>query len=242
MTGVLTLHRTSVGKKVIMALSGILLVGFVLFHMYGNLKMYQGPLVFNEYAAGLREIGHPIFGHEHLLWVARLGLLAAVVAHIWAATTLTIQSRKGVAASAVSGMQRYGVKKRQTGYAAYTMRYGGLLIFLFILFHIAHLTFGAVGFAPGTYQPERNGEFFVYNNVIYGFQNPLIVGLYVLTMLFLGLHLFHGVWSMFQTLGLNSAKYTGLLRGLAIGVAVVVAIGNLTFPLAVLAGIVGPAA
>jgi succinate dehydrogenase / fumarate reductase, cytochrome b subunit len=240
-SGVLTIYRTSVGKKVIMALTGIVLVGFVVFHMYGNLKMYQGPVVFNEYAAGLRELGSPVFGHEHLLWVARIGLLASVALHIWAATTLTIQSRKTVAAHAVSGTKRYGEKKRQTGYAAYTMRYGGLLILLFIIYHILHLTFGAVGFGAGQYQHPENGEYQVYNNVVYGFQNPLIVGFYLVTMVFLGLHLFHGVWSMFQTLGLNSAKYTGLLRALAILVAVVVALGNLTFPIAVFTGIVGPA-
>lgn len=241
MTGVLTLYRTSVGKKVIMALTGFILVGFVVFHMYGNLKMYQGPAVFNEYAAGLRELGHPVFGHEHLLWVARVVLLGSVVAHIWAATTLTLQSRKSAAAYAVSGTQRYGEKKRQTGYAAYTMRFGGLLIFLFIVYHILHLTFGAVGYAPGAYQHPHNGEYQVYNNVVLGFQNPMIVAFYVVTMVFLGLHLFHGVWSMFQTLGLNNSKYTGLLRGLAVLVALAVVVGNISFPVAVLAGVVGPA-
>ncbi|GAB4441135.1 MAG: succinate dehydrogenase cytochrome b subunit [Chloroflexi bacterium OHK40] len=241
MTGVLTLYRTSVGKKVIMALSGFVLVGFVLFHMYGNLKMYQGPEAFNTYAAGLREIGYPIFGHAHLLWVARLGLIAAVVLHIWAATSLTIQSRKSTTANAVSGIRRYGEQKRQTSYAAYTMRYGGLLILLFIIYHLLHLTFGVVGYDAGQYQHPENGEYFVYNNVVYGFQNPLIVGFYLITMIFLGLHLFHGVWSMFQTLGLNNANYTGLLRGLAILIATVVVLGNLSFPIAVFVGLVGPA-
>jgi succinate dehydrogenase / fumarate reductase cytochrome b subunit len=239
MTGVLTLYRTSVGKKVIMAITGIVLVGFVVFHMYGNTKMYLGPQVFNEYAAGLRTIGEPVFAYEHLLWIARVLLLASVVLHIWSATTLTIQSRKGVAAYGVSGTQRYGEKKRQTGYAAYTMRYGGLLIFLFILFHIAHLTFGAF-YGPGAYRHPENGEYFVYNNVIYGFQNPLISGLYIVTMVFLGLHLYHGAWSMFQTLGLNNAKYTGLIRALAITIAVVVAVVNISFPIAVMAGLISP--
>jgi succinate dehydrogenase / fumarate reductase, cytochrome b subunit len=241
MTGVLTLYRTSVGKKVIMALTGFILVGFVAFHMYGNTKMYQGPEVFNEYAAGLREIGHPVFGHEHLLWIARLVLLGSVVLHIWSATTLTLQSRKTVAANAVGGTKRYGAKKRQTGYAAYTMRFGGLLILLFIIYHLLHLTFGAVGFGAGEYRHPENGEYFVYNNVVLGFQNPLVSGFYILTMVFLGLHLFHGVWSMFQTLGLNNAKYTGLLRGLAVLIAVLVTVGNISFPIAVMAGIVGPA-
>jgi succinate dehydrogenase / fumarate reductase, cytochrome b subunit len=240
MTGVMTLTRTSIGKKAIMAVTGFILVGFVVFHMYGNTKMYQGPEVFNEYAAGLREIGHPIFGHEHLLWVARVALLASVVGHIWAATSLTMQSQKSVSAQAVSGMQRYGKKQRRTGYAAYTMRFGGLLILLFIIYHILHLTFGAVGYADGQYRHPEGSEYFVYNNVVIGFQNPLIVGFYVITMVFLGLHLYHGVWSMFQTLGVNNRKYDGLFRGLAIIVALIVVVGNISFPIAVFAGLVGP--
>jgi len=238
MTGVLTLYRTSVGKKVIMALTGFLLVGFVVFHMYGNLKMYQGEAVFNEYAAGLRELGHPIFGHEHLLWVARLVLLGSVGLHIWAATSLTIQSRKSANANAVSGVQRYGQKKRQTGYAAYTMRFGGLLILLFIVYHILHLTFGFVGYAPGRFIAEQNGVYNAYNNVVYGFQNPFVSAFYIVTMVFLGLHLYHGVWSMFQTLGANNFKYDKLLRGLAIFIAVIVTLGNISFPVAIMAGVV----
>jgi succinate dehydrogenase / fumarate reductase cytochrome b subunit len=241
MTGVLTLYRTSVGKKVIMALTGFVLVGFVLFHMYGNTKLYMGPAVYNDYAAGLRELGHPVFGHEHLLWVARVVLLGSVVLHIWSATALTLQSQKSTAANAVGGARRYGEKKRTTGYAAYTMRFGGLLIFLFIIFHLLHLPFGAVGYAEGQYQHPHNGEYQVYNNVVYGFQNPIVSGFYMLTMIFLGLHLFHGVWSMFQTLGLNGAMYTGLLRGLALLIALAVVVGNISFPIAVLAGFVLPA-
>jgi succinate dehydrogenase / fumarate reductase, cytochrome b subunit len=239
MTGVLTLYRTSVGKKVIMALTGFILVGFVVFHMYGNTKMYLGPVAFNEYAEGLRKLGYPVFGYEHLLWVARAVLLGAGVLHIWSATALTMQSRKTTAASAVSGMKRYGEQKRLTGYAAYTMRFGGLLIFAFIIYHLLHLTFGVVGYEAGAFIHPHDGKYEAYNNVVLGFQNPLIVGFYVLATIFLVLHLFHGVWSMFQTLGLNNSKYTGLLRGLAVLIAVTVVIGNISFPIAVMAGIVG---
>ena len=94
MTGVLTLYRTSVGKKVIMALTGFILVGFVAFHMYGNTKLYQGPEVFNAYAAGLRELGHPVLGYEHLLWIARVVLLSSVVLHFWSALALTGKGQK----------------------------------------------------------------------------------------------------------------------------------------------------
>ncbi|NTU83140.1 MAG: succinate dehydrogenase cytochrome b subunit [Chloroflexales bacterium] len=242
MTGVLTLYRTSVGKKVIMAVTGFILVGFVVFHMYGNTKVYMGPEVFNAYAAGLRTLGEPVFAYEHLLWLARLVLISSVVLHIWSAASLTRQSQKTTAGNAVGTMKRYGAQKRQTGYAAYTMRYGGLLLFLFIIYHLLHLTFGVVGFAPGQYQHPEGDAYQVYSNFILGFRNPLVSGFYILAMIFLGLHLFHGVWSMFQTLGLNNAKYTGLLRGLAILIACVVAIVNISFPIAVLVGIIPPAA
>lgn len=239
MTGVLTLYRTSVGKKVIMALTGFILVGFVVFHMYGNTKMYLGPEEFNKYAEGLRTLGSPIFVHEHLLWIARLVLIGSVVLHIWSASMLTMQSHKTVGANGVSGTKRYGEHKRQTGYAAYTMRFGGVLLLVFIVFHLLHLTFGVVGYGTGEFLHPHDGKYEAYNNVVIGFQNPLVSGFYIFAMLFLGLHLFHGVWSMFQTLGINNAKYDGLLRGLAILIAAIVVIGNISFPIAVMLGIVG---
>jgi succinate dehydrogenase / fumarate reductase cytochrome b subunit len=238
MTGVLTLTRTSVGKKVIMALTGFILVGFVVFHMYGNLKMYQGPEVYNAYAAGLRELGYPVFGHEHLLWIARFVLLASVFLHIWAATSLTLQSQRSIRANSISTVRRYDQHKRQSGYADYTMRFGGVLIFFFIIYHILHLTFGIVGYEPGQFLHPHDGVYETYSNVVYGFQNPFIVGFYLLTMVFLGLHLYHGVWSMFQTLGWNNRTYDRLLRGLAILIAAAVFIGNVSFPLAVYFGFV----
>jgi succinate dehydrogenase / fumarate reductase, cytochrome b subunit len=219
MTGVLSLTRTSVGKKVIMAVTGMVLVGFVVFHMYGNTKMYGGAEVFNAYAKGLREIGYPIFGKEQLLWVARLVLLSSVVGHIWAATSLTRQS-----------MAAMGTNKRPRNYAAFTMRYGGLLIALFIAYHVMHLTFGA-----GIAEFDHSNP---YMNVVYGFQSPLVVAFYSVTMVFLSLHLYHGVWSGLQTLGLNSRNSTQLFRGLAIVVAGLVLLGNLSFPLSVMLGIV----
>jgi succinate dehydrogenase / fumarate reductase cytochrome b subunit len=238
MTGVLTLYRSSIGKKVIMALTGAILVGFLLIHMYGNTKMFYGPAVFNEYAAGLRELGHPVFGHEHLLWVARVVLLAAVVGHIWSATMLTLQSRKSAYANGVSGTTRYAKKQRQTGYAAYTMRFGGVVILLFIIYHLLHFTLGVVGYGPGQYIPEQSGVYNAYNNVVVGFMNPIVSGFYILSMIFLGLHLFHGVWSGFQTLGVNSQKYDGTLRGLAALITALIILPNIFFPIAVMSGIV----
>lgn len=238
MTGVLTLYRTSIGKKVIMAVTGVILVGFLVVHMYGNLKMFYGPEVFNAYAAGLRDLGHPIFGHEHLLWFVRIVLLASVIGHIWSATALTIQSQKSAYAHGVGRVRRYGQKQRRTGYAAYTMRFGGVVILLFIIYHLLHFTFGVVGYGAGQYIPEQNGVYNAYNNVVLGFQHPLVSGFYILAMIFLGLHLFHGIWSAFQTLGLNNQKYTGTWRGVAALVTAIIIVPNIFFPIAVMSGIV----
>lgn len=241
MTAALAVYRSSIGKKVIMAVSGFILVGFVVFHMYGNTKMYLGAEEFNAYAVGLRELGKPVFGYEHLLWIARVILLAAVVLHIWAATALTMQSRAGTMGSRSTSTGRYSkFQPQQATYASRTMRWGGVIIFLFIVFHVLHLTFGAVGYGAGEFRHPEGGEYFVYNNVVQGFLNPWVSGFYILAMLALGLHLYHGVWSMFQTLGLNSQRTTQIFRGLAILVALVVVVGNISFPIAVLLGIVAP--
>jgi succinate dehydrogenase / fumarate reductase cytochrome b subunit len=200
--------------------------------------MFYGPTIFNEYAAGLRDLGHPIFGHEHLLWLVRVVLLASVVGHIWSATMLTMQSQKSAYAHGVTKVKRYGQKQRRTGYAAYTMRFGGVVILLFIVYHLLHFTFGVVGYNAGQYIGEQGGVYNAYNNVVLGFQHPLVSGFYILAMIFLGLHLFHGVWSAFQTLGLNNEKYTGTWRGVAVLVTAIIILPNIFFPIAVLSGIV----
>ncbi|NTW02806.1 MAG: succinate dehydrogenase cytochrome b subunit [Oscillochloris sp.] len=238
MTGVLTLYRSSIGKKVVMAVTGIFLVSFLIIHMYGNTKMFYGAEVFNAYAAGLRDFGHPVLGHEHLLWVMRILLLASIVGHIWSAFALTAQSQKSAYANGVSKIKRYGQKQRRTGYAAYTMRFGGVVIFLFIIYHLLHFTLGMVGYSPNQYIAEQHGVYNAYNNVVVGFQHPLVSGFYILAMIFLGLHLFHGIWSAFQTLGLNNEKYTSTWRGIAILVTAIIILPNIFFPIAVMSGII----
>lgn len=239
MTGVMTLYRSSIGKKAIMAVTGFILVGFVVFHMYGNTKLYQGPEAFNAYAAGLRTVGYPIFGYEQLLWVARLILLAAVVLHIWAAAALTRQSRESTMAKGIMPGAAYGRKGVvQATYASRTMRWGGIIILLFIIFHLLHFTFGVVGYGAGEFVHPEGGTYFAYENLVRGFQVWPVSVFYIIAMIPLGLHLYHGVWSMFQTLGLNNRKYNGLFRGLAVFTAAIVVIGNISFPLAVMFGIV----
>jgi succinate dehydrogenase / fumarate reductase cytochrome b subunit len=226
--GVIRLTQSSIGKKVIMAVTGLIWIGFVFFHMYGNLKVFGGPAYFNEYAEGLREIGHPIFARTHLLWIARLGLIGAIVAHVWAAYSLAQQSRTA---------RPVGYAHQQhleTDFASLTMRWGGVAIFLFLIFHIAHFTLGV----PGVH-PDFIGDDAYYNLVV-GFQSyyyiPAII--YLLAMVALGLHLYHGTWSLFQTLGLNNKTYTKVIQFIALALAIIVAVGFAIIPISVMAGIV----
>ena len=234
MAAALTLYRSSIGKKAIMAVSGLIGVGFLVVHMYGNLKIFLGPEYFNEYAAGLRELGHPIFGHTHLLWIARVVLLAAVGAHIWSAYALTRQDIAGRPRAS-----RYREKKSIAAtYAARTMRWGGVILLLFIIFHLLHFTLGMVGYGAGEFQPESGGQYFAYQNVIAGFRFWPATVFYIVAMLALGLHLYHGFWSAFQTLGFNSYKTNTALRALAMLVSVGLTVGFVIVPFAVLFGIV----
>mgnify|MGYP001107479508 CR=1 FL=1 len=222
--GVLTLYRTTIGKKVAMAVSGMIGIGFLLFHLYGNLKVYQGREAFNAYAEGLRTLGEPVFGYSHLLWVARLVLLTALVVHVVSAVQLTRIDWAG-------RPKTYARKKHlHTSYAARTMRWGGVIIFLFIIYHLLDLTFGVVnpGYVPGD----------VYRNFVASFQNPLTAAFYILANVMVGLHIYHGGWSMWYTLGLSDYRWSPIFRGLATVIALVIAVGNISFPLAVLTGVV----
>lgn len=224
MTGTLAIYRSSVGKKFLMAVTGFIWVGFVLVHLFGNLKVYAGSEVFNHYAEGLRTFGDPFLPYGGLLWIARVVLLASISLHVAMAYQLSMQSLAGRST-------RYKVKKAvQATWASRTMRYGGVAVLLFIVFHILHLTTGTL---HGNYIA---GD--AYHNLVTGFQNPLVSLIYLVAMVALSLHLYHGTWSMFQTLGLNNQRFNGLWRGVAIAVAAVVFVGNFTFPLAVLAGII----
>jgi succinate dehydrogenase cytochrome b subunit len=209
--------RSSIGKKVVMAASGAVLFGFVIGHMLGNLQVYLGPAVFNGYAEKLRHL-------PALLWAARLGLLAAVTAHIASAWSLTRASR---AARPVGYRER---ESRESTYASRTMRWGGVILLLFIVYHLMHFTFGNAhpDFVPGD----------VFHNFVAGFRSPAVSGFYIAAMLALGLHLYHGVWSMMQTMGLSHPRYDNLRHAFATLVAVAVVAGNVSFPVAVLTGFI----
>ncbi len=227
MTGALTLYRSSIGKKAVMALTGFILVGFVVVHMVGNLKIYTGAEHLNEYAAFLRIVGEPLFPRETLLWIARIVLLASVVLHITMAVQLTKIDRDSRPIS-------YDTKRvLQASYASRTMRWGGAIVLLFIIYHLLHFTFGVVGYAPGQYAHEHNGEYQTYQNVVAGFSYWPVALFYIVAMGALCMHLYHGTWSMFQTLGLNNTRYNTLWQWVAKAVAILVFLGNISIPISV---------
>lgn len=220
-----TLWGSSVGKKIMMAVTGLILVGFVVAHMLGNLKAYLGREAFNHYAEGLRTLGEPFLPYGVALWIARGVLLAAVIIHITAATQLTLAAKRA---------RPVGYKKYEGdlvfSYASRTMVWGGIIILLFVVFHLLHLTLGTVhqDFIPGD----------AYHNFVTGFQVVPVSIAYILAMIPLGLHLYHGFWSMLQTLGANNAKYNHLRRPVAMALAMAVTLANISFPIAVLSGII----
>ncbi|MCB1054718.1 MAG: succinate dehydrogenase cytochrome b subunit [Acidobacteria bacterium] len=217
-------YKSALAKKVVMAVTGIILFGFVLGHMVGNLKLYLGPEALNHYAEALRELGAPLLAHGQALWIARIVLLAAVVLHIWSAWTLTLQNRR-------ARPHAYAKKEViQATYASRTMRWGGVIILLFVVYHLLHLTFGTV-------HPDFiEGD--VYHNVVTGFRVWWVAGFYILANLALGFHLYHGLWSMFQSLGWDHDAYKKARRPFAALFAVLITACNISFPLAVLTGLV----
>lgn len=236
MRRVVALYRSSVGKKILMALTGFLWFGFLIGHMAGNLKAFAGAEAFNAYAHHLRVFGEPMLPEYGFLWAFRLVMLAAFVVHAWLAWQT---SRQSWAARPV------GYRKQENlnfDFASSLMRWGGVLILAFVVFHILHMTTGHLhpdfdrGGAVTPVTPH--GEMNAFANLVTGLGNPLVAGIYGLALVAVALHLYHGVWSMFQTVGAAHPKYARLRRPFAVAVAVVVFLGFVSIPVAVLTGIV----
>lgn len=216
-----TFLGSSIGQKVVMAVTGLVLYGFVVGHMVGNLQLFlpNGREALQHYSEFLRE-----FLHGGGLWLARGGLLLAVGLHIWAAVTLTLANWS----ARPVGYREW--QPRESTYASRTMVWSGPLLALFILYHLAHLTLGIAG------QGFVEGQ--VYDNVVTGFSNPFVSAFYILAMLALGLHMYHGFWSMLQTLGMSHARWWAVRRLVAGALAGLVVLGNVSMPVAVLTGVV----
>ena len=210
---------STVGRKAVMAVTGVVLFGFVVVHMIGNLQIYLGPEPIDAYGRFLRT-----FLHGGGIWVARATLFVAVTLHIWAAWVL---SRTSWSARPVPYRE---VAHRESTYASRTMRWSGPILALFVVYHLLHLTIG-------TAHPHfEEGK--VYANVVAGFQVWPVSAFYIVSMLALGLHMYHGVWSMTQSLGLAHPRYDRLRRVFAAAFTGIVVAGNISIPVAVLAGIV----
>lgn len=217
-------YRTSIGKKVIMAVTGVIGIGYLILHIWGNLHIFEGSEAFNHYAEFLRTVGGPVFTYAQVLWVIRIVLLVSVILHVTSAVQLTMQSRAGRPVGYVAR------KNPGANWASLTMRIGGVIILLFIVLHLANLTWGWLhpSFVSGD----------AYHNVVALFQLWYVTIFYVIAMLAVGFHLYHGAWSMFQTLGFRTHKNNQVLRGIALALSVVFVIASTTVPIAVLVGVV----
>jgi succinate dehydrogenase / fumarate reductase cytochrome b subunit len=215
-----------------MALSGVILVLYLLAHMYGNLKVFAGQQSFDSYAHHLRTLGEPILPHTGALWIVRVVLLASVIAHAYAAFKLWARARRsrggGTAKRYQSSRGRTGVQRT---YASFTLRWGGVVIALFVIFHLLHLTWNTIHPGGASDSP--------YQRVVNGFSVWWVVVAYTLAILAIGFHLRHGIWSALTTLGANtSAAARHRLNLLAYVVAGIVTVGFLLPPYSILLGLV----
>lgn len=235
----LPIPLTSVGSKIVVALTGLALVGFVIVHMLGNLQIFIGPEALNDYAHFLKSV-------PEILWAARIGLLTLFVVHVVLAVQLRLNSDRTRQTPYV--YERKLVTTRSARY----MLISGLMVLFFILYHLAHFTLGwtqsvtvldeATGRSVSrTFFELRDPKGYqdVYAMVIYGFQQPMVSGLYIIAQLLLAMHLYHGVSSAFQTLGINHYRINAILSWVGPVLAAVIAIGNISIPVAILTGAIG---
>jgi len=229
----LDLYSTAVGKKYVMAITGIIGIGFVLVHMLGNLKLYLGKVdhagerIYDAdlYGEWLRELLVPFLPRTVLLWLLRFVLIGALVLHVHAAYGLTVLNRKARAVKYQSPRD-YEI----ANFASRTMRWTGIIVVIFLVWHLADLTWG-----------WANPDFIrgaVYWNVDTSLSRWPVALIYIVGNLALGVHLFHGTWSLFQSMGWNNPRFNQWRKGLAAGVATIIVIGNVSFPIAVLAGVI----
>jgi len=227
------LYSTALGKKYVMAITGLIGIGFVIGHLVGNLKVYLGLINHNGervydidvYGEFLRELLVPILPRTYALWILRLVLIGALLLHLHAAYTLTVMNRR-------ARPVKYQSKRDYVAadFAARTMRWTGIIVLLFLAFHLADLTWGWVNpdFVRGS----------VYRNLDASLSRLPVAILYIVANIALGIHLFHGTWSLFQSLGVNSPRFNSWRRGLATAIATIIVVGNCSFPIAVQAGII----
>jgi succinate dehydrogenase / fumarate reductase cytochrome b subunit len=224
MNRLVRLLGSSIGRKIVTAATGVLLIAFLLGHMYGNMKVFQGPEALNAYAAWLQ--GHP------LLWGLRAGLVTLFATHIYVTLTLARDNR----AARPVGYEKY--RPRSSSFFSRYMILTGLVILAFLIYHLMHFTFGVID-ADNTRLLDAQQRLDVYSSVVQTFQNPWITSSYVIAMVLLGFHLWHGTTSAFQTFGVRHENYETLLRVVAAFLVAALVIGNCSIPLLIYAGRVG---
>lgn len=221
--------RSTVGKKVIVAITGTILAAYVVLHMYGNLKAFQGsgagePAI-DKYSEWLRTFGEPALPRNGMLWIVRVVLLASLVVHVTGVIQLHARNR----AARPAGRH---VPVIQRSFASRTMLVGGLFLLGFIVFHILHLT-------TGTIEPGEFAEGAVYHNLYEAFSNPIFVVIYVAASLTLAFHTLHGLWSSTQTAGWDKPNRNPTFRRISLFVSVAVAVGFASVPIAFWTGVLG---
>jgi len=223
-TRAITFYGSTIGKKVVMAVTGLIGLGFLVGHMTGNLLVFAGPAALNAYSNFLH-------ASLPLLWGTRIVTIVAVVLHVHCAFSLWGLNNQ---ARPKSYYQR---KDLATNYAALTMRYGGVLLLLFIVYHLLHLTWGYTGHIG--YEFDENN---VYNNLVLGFQHPAVAGFYIIAQCALGMHLYHGIWSLTQSLGADHPKYNKLRQRASVAGTLLVVLGFVSIPISVQTGVLQPVA
>lgn len=215
---------SSVFKKVVMAVSGIIMILYLIAHMIGNLHAFQGPKAYNDYATWLRTFGEPAFPHRTILTAIEIVLTVSVLAHMWAAFSLWSRARK-------ARPERYVTKKHPAqSYASRTMRWGGVIVLAFIVYHLLDLTTGTINLAADTREP--------FDRLVASFTNPWVTAFYVIALVLLGMHLRHGIWSATQTLGQSNKRRERTVNAFAIGFSTLLIAGFLVVPLAIAIGAV----
>ncbi len=228
MNSISAFTRSSIGRKFIVAVTGVILVGFIIGHLLGNLQIFLGQEAINHYAETLRALGP-------LLWVIRAFLLIVVVLHIYYTIRLAIDNRRARPA-------RYEKQEHvKATLASRSMAISGLLLFAFIVYHIAHFTVRVADPRFALLKADPLNRYDVYSMMVYGFQNVFVSAFYVVAMFLLALHLSHGASSFFQSLGLNDKKLTPRLAWGARVFAWLIFIGYISMPVAVLLGLIKPA-
>lgn len=216
-------RRSSVGMKIAMAATGIVFLGFVLAHMYGNLMVFAGQAAFDDYAHHLRILGEPYLPYSGFLWIMRSVLLVSLVIHVWAALVLWRQAHQ-------ARTTRYVMfRPVQATWSSRTMRWGGLAVLLFVVFHLLQFT---------TLTIEVGGSFdSPYDRVVAAFETWYITAVYALAMVALGMHLRHGLWSAVQTLGWSSRRRQPAIKATALVIAVAIVAGFLLPPVVIFLGL-----